>query len=1147
MNGLRDKGERDVMAYRMKHQKHFITCGKTNVLRTILAIFALLLCLIQPTAAAGAINVALASAGAVASASSIYGSAYPAAAVNNGDRKGVGFGSGGVWGDGTGNTYPDWVQVAFNGSQTINSVVVYTLQNAYSNPVEPSDTMTFSLYGITAFTVQGWNGSSWVTLGTVSGNNLVKRAVVFGAYTTDRIRVNVTGALAGYSRITEVEAFTATVPGAPTIGTALAGNTLATVAFTAPADSSTAAITSFTATSAPDNLTGSCGAPCTAINVSGLTNGTPYTFTVTATNAQGTGPASAASNSVIPAPVPDAPTNVAAVGGIGQATVTYAAPANDGGFAITSYMATSTPGNISGSCSAPCTSIIVGGLAGGTAYTFAVTAANATGTGIPSVASNSVTPTSVPGAPTIGAAVGGNTQATVPFTAPASNGGSAITGYTVTSLPAGGVDSNANTTSLSHIVTGLANGTAYTFTVKATNALGAGAASAASNSVTPATVPGAPTIGTATPGPGQATMTITPPANNGGAAISAYQVFSSPGVTSALCYTASSSCASMTVTGLTNGTAYTFTAKAANAKGWGPASTASNSVIPLAVPGAPTGVTAVGGNTQATVSFTPPASNGGAAITSYTATSTPGNLTGNCSAPCTSMTVTGLANGTAYTFKVKATNAVGTGAASAASNSVTPAPNVPDAPTNVTAVGGNAQATVTFTAPANNGGAAITSYTATSLPGNVSGSCGAPCTSIIVTSLTNGTEYTFTVTAANISGNSAASAVSNSVTPAPIVPDAPSIGTAVGGIGQATVNFTAPAGDGGAAITSYTATSTPGNVSGSCGAPCTSITVSGLANGTLYIFTVAATNAVGEGAASAPSNNVIPDADLGVYYIHADHLDTPRVITDTQGNKVWEWQNIDPFGNNVPNENPSGQGTFKFDLRFTNMVSDAETQTFYNFYRDCYDPASGRYCQSDPVGLYGGSFSTFAYVNSNPLSYVDPLGLGPNSRAPPPRGSVANEYYSSLLSQIRELRPEYRPPASIGNRDSDVSDAEIAILRNELANLRNPPNQCTNISASTELSVIRYTQPGETFIRYESAQPAFTHITSTGVTPNTYAAPISDGIVPVEQRVSTYNLPLPEVPRPNVFTLAPPPGTLIIGPRPVVGGTGNEVLFPHGY
>ncbi|MFO1281188.1 MAG: hypothetical protein U1F51_01760 [Burkholderiales bacterium] len=68
--------------------------------------------------------------------------------------------------------------------------------------------MTFSLYGITGFQVQTWNGSTWVTQATVSGNNLVKRTVTFGAVATDRIRINVTSALASYARIVEIQAWT---------------------------------------------------------------------------------------------------------------------------------------------------------------------------------------------------------------------------------------------------------------------------------------------------------------------------------------------------------------------------------------------------------------------------------------------------------------------------------------------------------------------------------------------------------------------------------------------------------------------------------------------------------------------------------------------------------------------------------------------------------------------------------------------------------------------------------------------------------------------------------------------------------------------------------------------------------------------------
>jgi uncharacterized protein (TIGR02145 family) len=149
-------------------------------------------------------------------------------------------------------------------------------------------------------------------------------------------------------------------------------------------------------------------------------------------------------------------------------------------------MATSDPGNITGILNqAGSGTITVSGLTNGTAYTFTITATNAIGTGAASAASNSVTPATVPGAPTIGTATAGDTQASVPFTAPASNGGSAITLYTATSTPGGKTGTVSGPGSGTITVTGLANGTAYTFTVKATNSVGTGAASAASNAVTP--------------------------------------------------------------------------------------------------------------------------------------------------------------------------------------------------------------------------------------------------------------------------------------------------------------------------------------------------------------------------------------------------------------------------------------------------------------------------------------------------------------------------------------------------------------------------------------------------------------------------------------------------------------------------------------
>ncbi len=111
-------------------------------------------------AGGGSINVALASNGGVATASSTYSSSFPVSAIINNIRTGANWGVSGGWNDNTQNAWPDWVQINFNGSKTIDHVVVYTVQDNYANPVEPTDTTTFTLYGITAFTVQGWNGTA---------------------------------------------------------------------------------------------------------------------------------------------------------------------------------------------------------------------------------------------------------------------------------------------------------------------------------------------------------------------------------------------------------------------------------------------------------------------------------------------------------------------------------------------------------------------------------------------------------------------------------------------------------------------------------------------------------------------------------------------------------------------------------------------------------------------------------------------------------------------------------------------------------------------------------------------------------------------------------------------------------------------------
>lgn len=337
--------------------------------------------------------------------------------------------------------------------------------------------------------------------------------------------------------------------------------------------------------------------------------------------------------------------------GASAVSVAFSAAAN-GGPAATSYTAICGARSAAG----PASPIVVSGLAAGIAVTCTVTAANASVSGIPSAPSNSVLPVSVPSAPTIASVTAANTSVSVTFNPPASNGGSVVTGYTASC----GAQSQSGSNS-PIVVSGLANGTAVNCTVIATNAFGNSAPSAASSSVTPSTVPNAPTAVVATPGNTTVSVQFTPPLNNGGSAITGYTA-----TCGALSNTGSA--APIVVSGLGTGIAVTCTVIATNVRGNSVASAPSNSVIPGQLPGAPSIGTAVAGNGQVSVVFSAPAANGGSPVTGYTATCGARSASGSASP----ISVIGLINGAATSCSVKASNVVGSGPASASSNSVTP-------------------------------------------------------------------------------------------------------------------------------------------------------------------------------------------------------------------------------------------------------------------------------------------------------------------------------------------------------------------------------------------------------------------------------------------------------------------------------------------
>ncbi|WP_215279567.1 fibronectin type III domain-containing protein [Arthrobacter sp. GN70] len=555
-----------------------------------------------------------------------------------------------------------------------------------------------------------------------------------------------------------------TAPAAPTGVAATAGNGSAVVSWTAPSNGGSA-ITSYAVTPhagatalTPVTVTGN--PPATTATVTGLTNGTAYTFTVTATNAVGTSPASAASAPVTPmaaATAPAAPTGVAATAGNGSAVVSWTAPSN-GGSAITSYAVTPhagatalTPVTVSGN--PPATTATVTGLTNGTAYTFTVTATNAVGTSAASAASAPVTPmaaATAPAAPTGVTATAGNGSAVVSWTAP-NNGGSAITSYAVTphvgATALTPVTVTGNPPATTATVTGLMNGTAYTFTVTATNAVGTSAASAASAPVTPT---------------GTTSSTII----NGGFE-SGLSGWTTGGVRAPVASNVAHTGTGSALLGLPSGAeplgdsslSQTITVPATGTSTlsfWYQPHTADDTcnTTTCQYDWMEAQVRTTSGTTLASL-FKLCNNNGTwtqltADLSAYKGQTVTlwfnVHLDGSTPADDTWM----------YLDDVTLTNTQTTATA-------------PAAPTGVTATAGNGSAVVSWTAPSN-GGSAITSYAvtphagATALtPVTVTGN--PPATTATVTGLMNGTAYTFTVTATNAVGTSAASAASAPVTP----------------------------------------------------------------------------------------------------------------------------------------------------------------------------------------------------------------------------------------------------------------------------------------------------------------------------------------------------------------------------------------------
>ena len=688
------------------------------------------------------------------------------------------------------------------------------------------------------------------------------------------------------------------VPGQPAAPSATAGDTDSVLTWTSPSDGGTA-ITGYAVqrslfggpfTSQPGctSAATSTAVTCTA---TGLVNGTSVRFRIAAINAAGQGPWSNASASITPYGVPGTPDQPEAIAGVTSVTVTWNPPSSNGS-AITGYTVSQKAGSggsyadVTGACGESAaypgtTACTLTGLTAGTEYFYKVKATNARGSGSDSAASIGVTPTSSSSAPVITVVEEGNTQLTVEYTVTASAGETVWSRYSSNDGGAWSSWADSSSTSGSVTITGLTNGTTYEVQ------LGLGTADpptylGGTASGRPRTTPGAPASVTGTVNDGYVALSWTAPASDGGAPLLGYLVdigtsatgpWTAANGTCAPSRTSSTTSTSCNATGLTNGTAYYFRVAATNDAGTGSA-LVSSAVTPVGSPDTPAAPTANGGLSSITVTWAAPATNG-SAITGYRvqrSTSDLGPFANITNGTCAAATVNAsastscvdddnaLSTSSTYYYRVAAISAAGDSLYSDRSGGATLIPD-PTAPDITSITPGDRTLSIAFT---NSGSPTNVSY---SLDGGTTWSARSPtsvASPLVLTGLANGTTYAVRIRMVLASGFSDGS----DVVPATprTTPSAPAAPTGTAGNGSVSLAWSAPADDGGAAITGYTVQRSTDGTTSTDQAGCTSLgidfscTATGLTSGTAYTFTVAAINAAGTGTFSPASAAITPVA-----------------------------------------------------------------------------------------------------------------------------------------------------------------------------------------------------------------------------------------------------------------------------------------------
>ena len=631
------------------------------------------------------------------------------------------------------------------------------------------------------------------------------------------------------------------VPGRPTDLTATAdGDDAIDLEWTAPADTGTSAITGYKIEYSSNGTTGwsdleaNTGDTQTTYTDSRLRPGTTRHYRVSAINATGSGVASRVANATTGSDPPDPPTGLTATAaGRTQIDLSWKAPADDGGSAVTGYQIEVSENGTAWSdleddTESTSTTYSHTGLDPVTTRHYRVSAINALGTGDPSNEASATTDANVPGAPTgLTATEQGSTQIDLSWTLPTDDGGSPVTAYRIEfseDRNSGWQNLIANTgsTATTYSHTGLTAGSELYYRVSAINSEGTGSASRVATATTDATLPGAPTSLTATAdGRTRINLIWNAPLSTGGAAISGYRIEISEHPDSASAWTTlvenyTNFPATYVHRGLAPGSTRYYRVAANNSAGTGPTSNVAEATTEATIPRAPTGLTATANGTMSIdLAWMAPTDDGGAEIVGYRIqVSTTNGLTwntlvSNTESAATAYTHAGLEPASTRHYRVAAINAVGTGPDSNVDDDMTEAA-LPDAPRNLTAnAQGTSQIKLAWMEPSYAGGVSITGYQI-----EVSEDGGSQWQMLMANTSSASTSYNhidldpastrhYRVSAINSAGPGAESNVAHATTDAR-APDAPTDLTALAnGTSRIDLAWTAPAYDGGAAVTGY--------------------------------------------------------------------------------------------------------------------------------------------------------------------------------------------------------------------------------------------------------------------------------------------------------------------------------------------------------